>query len=65
MSHDEIWRETHDTDTEYALSALKDQIEYLIDRAKYHGEGEHPPQDFIDLMQDLLARTNHILRSMQ
>jgi len=51
-----------ESETVASLRGLSEQISHLIDRAKYYGEGEHPPQEFIEIMQDLLARTNHIIR---
>ena len=58
----DLFAETEETYVASGLTSLKEQLEHLIDRAKYYGEGEHPPQEYVEIMQDLLARTNHILR---
>lgn len=47
---------------EQALTALEEQIEYLIDRAKYHDEVPGP-DEFIAQMQDLTSRIKQIRKT--
>jgi hypothetical protein len=48
---------------EHALTSLKEQVRYLIDRAKYFGEGEKPKAEYIELMQDIEARIIQIQKT--
>ncbi len=48
---------------EHALTALKEQIRYLIDRTKYFEEPPRTPSDYIETMQDLEARVIQIQKT--
>lgn len=50
---------------EQALASLEDNLEHLIDRAKYHDACPHTKEEYVEMLQSLADRAKQIRRSNQ
>ncbi len=49
----------------HALSALKEHVAYLEDRAKYYGERPKSGADYAEVLADLKSRIDQVIKTNQ